>query len=391
MSVTLRKETNLYDTDAVQNGIDTGAASAASAAVSAYDTSLKQTAIFNKLTNNGTAQGIFLQNGQLYINMTYLQTGTLKLGGANNGNGTLEVYNASGVQIGKWDKDGINVKSGTIQGANIKAGGQNNGNGIIEVYSNSGERTFILNKDYIRVENSTNNFTYLSYPDDLSLYLRDGSGSSVKQTRILPATIRCSYQNASFTIDVTRTSIYEDLLKIYSSDGSSLLGIGAYLSGVGSDFAVSGDLSVNGSLRVYGTKPRLVKTSDYGERYLYCYETPSPLFGDVGEGTIASDGKCYVQIDSVFAETVSLNQYQVFLQKYGDGDCWVSERHATYFIVEGTPNLTFGWELKAKQADFDQYRLEQNGFTDMRIWNGIDYATEFGNHIQDIQNEREVV
>ena len=27
-------------------------------------------------------------------------------------------------------------------------------------------------------------------------------------------------------------------------------------------------------------------------------------------------------------------------------------------MVEGTPGLSFGWELKAKQADFDQLRLD---------------------------------
>lgn len=37
-----------------------------------------QTDIFNKLTNNGKAQGIFYRNGQLYINASYLATGILK-------------------------------------------------------------------------------------------------------------------------------------------------------------------------------------------------------------------------------------------------------------------------------------------------------------------------
>lgn len=38
-----------------------------------------QSDIFNKLTGGGTAQGIFLQNGQLYINGQYVQAGTLRL------------------------------------------------------------------------------------------------------------------------------------------------------------------------------------------------------------------------------------------------------------------------------------------------------------------------
>ena len=63
-------------------------------------------------------------------------------------------------------------------------------------------------------------------------------------------------------------------------------------------------------------------------------------------------------LDAVFAQTITTSQYQVFLQKYGGGDCWVSERRGSCFVVEGTPGLSFGWELKAKQADFDQRRLE---------------------------------
>ena len=37
-----------------------------------------QTDVFNKLTNNGTAQGIYYRNGQLYINASYLAAGILK-------------------------------------------------------------------------------------------------------------------------------------------------------------------------------------------------------------------------------------------------------------------------------------------------------------------------
>ena len=51
--------------------------SAASSAVSAYDTQLNQTAVFNKLTRNGAAQGIYMQNGNLYINAAYIATGIL--------------------------------------------------------------------------------------------------------------------------------------------------------------------------------------------------------------------------------------------------------------------------------------------------------------------------
>lgn len=46
-------------------------------AVNNYDTSLNQEKVFNKLTNNGQLQGIYMENGNLYINGTYIKTGTI--------------------------------------------------------------------------------------------------------------------------------------------------------------------------------------------------------------------------------------------------------------------------------------------------------------------------
>lgn len=45
--------------------------------VNALDTSLNQQDVFNRLTNNGQTQGIYLQNGKVYINASYMKTGTL--------------------------------------------------------------------------------------------------------------------------------------------------------------------------------------------------------------------------------------------------------------------------------------------------------------------------
>ena len=82
-------------------------------AIQAIDTALDQEEIFNRLTNNGQAQGIYLQNGKLYLNFEYAVGQTLKLGGANNANGLLEVYAADGTtKIGTWGKDGFFANTG---------------------------------------------------------------------------------------------------------------------------------------------------------------------------------------------------------------------------------------------------------------------------------------
>lgn len=109
-----------------------------------------------------------------------------------------------------------------------------------------------------------------------------------------------------------------------------------------------------------GTKNRIVNTPDYNERLLYCYETPSPMFGDVGGARIDNTGKCLIFIDEKFSQTIdSEYQYDVFLTKYGAGDCYVSERTPSYFVVEGTKNLKFAWEIKSIQRDYENLRLEE--------------------------------
>lgn len=114
------------------------------------------------------------------------------------------------------------------------------------------------------------------------------------------------------------------------------------------------------TLKVSYTKSRVADTADYGNRQLYCYETPTPYFGDIGEGEIADDGSCYVFIDPIFSETITTAQYQVFLQAYGKGELYVKERKGNYFVVAGTPHLQFGWEIKAKQKGFDQLRIKKD-------------------------------
>ena len=131
----------------------------------------------------------------------------------------------------------------------------------------------------------------------------------------------------------------------------------AILNNLGLD--TSGGIIAGGSMQVYGTKNRIVKTENYAERLQYCYETPTPMFGDVGEGKMDETGKCYVWLDDIFVETIDSDcQYQVFLQAYGEGTVYVSERSPTGFTACGTPGLAFGWEIKAVQKNYNMIRLE---------------------------------
>lgn|GEM_PF-4222794 len=170
----------------------------------------------------------------------------------------------------------------------------------------------------------------------------------------------------------------------FSDPNSSTPGFHATMIFTGSSGAISCR-----QLSCSGTKKRIVKTEDYGTRSLYCYETPTPMFGDIGEGKIAEDGKCYIWLDSTFSETIKTESYQVFLQKYGQGECYVSERNKRYFVVEGTEGIVFGWEIKARQRDYENERLEN--FIEPEIpKDTIDYAEEAIKHFNALRDERMV-
>lgn len=158
-----------------------------------------------------------------------------------------------------------------------------------------------------------------------------------------------------------------------------------------SDVLVIGDLTVRGDFNVeksYGKKNKIIKTKDYGSRELYSYETASPLFGDVGSGVISEDGICYIQIDPIFNQTISVNLYQVFLQKCGEGDCYIYKKDINYFIVKGTPFLKFDWEIKCRQIYFENARLDNNNFTKVKCNNDIKYDAEASEYLNALKNER---
>lgn len=67
---------------------------------------LTQTDIVNILSNNGAWKGLYYKNGQLYISFSAALGGELALGGANNGNGILAVYDKSGNILYKLTNNG---------------------------------------------------------------------------------------------------------------------------------------------------------------------------------------------------------------------------------------------------------------------------------------------
>ena len=331
------------------------------------DKSLDQEGVFNRLTNNGEAQGIYIIDGQVYVNMTYARSGTLVLGGLNNQNGLLEVQDANGNIIGSWNNAGMYTR-GSVDiegsyGSTFKFAMSDGGFFQIDryhmeqVYAVLSDNPMYIGMGWIPFGSSS----HIYYP----IYVGNGESAEESYNRVVitPDSISMTYgphdNTANYVFSVSERELQ------YRGDHTYFYG----------------------NFYVYnGTKSRVVSTDQYSDRLLYCYETPSPMFGDIGEGRIGEDGKCYIWLDPVFAQTITTTQYQVFLQRYGSGECWVAERKGGYFIVQGTPGLAFGWEIKAKQRDYDQLRLEKadEPFTVPEQSYGADAAQ----YIDEIRKER---
>lgn len=60
-----------------------------------------------------------------------------------------------------------------------------------------------------------------------------------------------------------------------------------------------------------------------------------------GHGILSEDGKCIILLDTIE------NQYYITLTKYGQGDIYIFQKDSNSFIVTGTPNLEFDWQVTA--------------------------------------------
>lgn len=365
--------------------------------------------VFNALTDNGKQEGIYMQNGHLYINASYIKSGqisadlislkninvtnssgTSTFAIDNYGNVTLRpdtfvltngdtIYSVaedkastalssansytdkalSDLDIGKMSKQEIiNVLSDNSSNKGLYL---SNGNVYMNAdYINTGELAgwkvgikklsasgtygeVILDASTGEIYSETNTGTYV--PGYGTLY-----GTRIRGINLYTGTVHAS--SVSVNTSVSAGSVSADSISASKKvkAGTHVEASGHFYSiGTGTDLA---DLSVR------GTKKRIFPTKNYGTQAFYCYEMASPMFGDIGEASISEDGTCLIDIDDIFQESTNVRiEYYVFLQKEGDGDCWVDQKEQTYFTVKGTPGLKFAFEVKARQADYEHMRF----------------------------------
>lgn len=303
--------------------------------------------IFNLLTNNGNIQGMYMTDGKLYWNGTYIKSKSI----------TTAALAADSVTAEKIKVDDLYSLKASIAGFKISA-------------------DTISHQSTTKPESGIGQTYYDTYfsSRDKRLTFRKGPGTSDYMT---------------FGIKGLRTSSWKCLDLISDADVES----GDFSSGNHHSLGytnIYGILYVAAGLKVAGTKQAVRETENYGEKGVYCYETPTPYFGDIGSGEIAADGKCYVDIEDILKEMINTEmQYYVFLQKRGEGDLYVSECSPDYFIVTGTPGLKFFWELKAKQKGYEYNRYE--GEDRVVGFRNIAYDDEYIAETEKLIEEREEI
>lgn len=378
--------------------------------------------VFNALTDNGKQEGIYMQNGHLYINASYIKSGQISADLISLKN--INVTNSSGVSTFAIDNYGnVTLRPNTFALTNgdtiysvaeDKAStalsnanrytdnalsdldiGKMSKQEIIDVLSdNSSNKGLYLsngnvymNADYINtgelagwkvgLKKLSASGTYGEVTLDAStgeIYSETNTGVYVPGYGTLYGTRIRGINLYAGTVHASSVSI-DTSVSAGSVSTSKKVEVGThveasghfYSAGTGTDLA---DASIRGKLKVSGTKSRSVSTVDYDEQLFYCYEMPTPFFGDIGESVISDDGTCMIDIDDIFQESANVGiKYYVFLQREGEGDCWIAEKEQNYFIVKGTPGLKFSFEIKARQAQYEHMRFTDPGdtaYTDAR-------------------------
>lgn len=409
--------------------LDTGEFSASAGQIKEYideyDETLDQEKIYAKLTGGNEEQGIYIKDGRVYINATYIIAGMLA-GKYINAKGLTVKDNDQNITL-QIDEDG----KVSISAQSFKLSGKTIGDIVDDEFANmtqaeimnkltggssaqgiylSGKKIYI-NGEYIKALSvvadaiaagavtadkisvtdlsslnatiggwkiSTNVIYSPSVNDNVgavALYSGGGTTESYLQFRHL--------ENGSWTNDI-KISGTSGVRSGAGTNSLSLIRRPALTSDEFSDGThhtmgstyFKGYVQVDADFKVASGRTKSVQrdTENYGTQDFYCYETPSPCLGDFGEGIISEDGLCYIDIDDIFRESVNTEiTYYVFLQKEGIGECWIKERCETFFVVEGTPGLKFAYEIKAKQKDLEHIRFADGSRNPEMGFSEIDY------------------
>lgn len=285
--------------------------------------------------------------------------------------GQITVMDSSNNVVALLNKFGLNVYNGYITGSTL------NGNTI---NTNSGSiANWIMGEGYLMSFNGANEaqstrkvvmHTYVSSDNDyaFTVYTRENTSDAwVAKFAITYAgnIVSQSAIDVYPTDDAYGMHVHGALsadAKLQTSNGSVIIDSNGDVTAT-NDCYFRGDVKAGQSLRgnaVYANYKENILQTQFGWLGVNAYEHPTPYYGDIGEGILNEQGECHIYFDDLFIEFMEKDcQYQVFLQVYGDGKIYVAERKSDHFVVKGTENLRFGWEIKAVQKGMSGQRFDR--------------------------------
>ncbi len=249
---------------------------------------------------------------------------------------TSAQINLSGVvtfsDLSTWNQDKT-----IINGGNITTGQIHNlsystvydlDNAYIRMGTESGERVFVDNKH-------------------IAWYAKINTGG-IGLTGVLSSEAGRSYFGASSKcmsygwVDGLDPSTYVGMQITYNRSDDSDADFNT------SRVGVSGTLNCR-NLSAWGSKSRVVPTS-FGPTKMAAFETPIPMFSDVGFGECGPDGWCLIMPDPRYAETIAQNGRLIWMLTdcTGNGHLWVEDL-GQYAIVHGAAGQRFSWMVVSAQ------------------------------------------
>ena len=155
----------------------------------------------------------------------------------------------------------------------------------------------------------------------------------------------------------------------YSTEGTGVYGYAS--ATIGTTYGVYGKCVSTDGFGMYfeggvagsGSKSCVVKISK-GPVLMYSQESPECWFEDFGEGRLI-DGRCHINLDSEFLETVTINAdnpMRVFVELGGSCEgVFVVKGLSGFDVVElrdGVSDVPFDYRVVAKRRGFEQRRMD---------------------------------
>ena len=277
---------------------------------------------------------------------------TIKLTASTSGTSSTIKLTASGTEITSAQ---INL-SGVVTFSDLSTWNQDktiiNGGNITtgQIHNLSYSTVYDLDNAYIRMGTASGERVFVDNKH-IAWYAKINTGD-IGLTGVLSSEAGRSYFGASSKymsygwVDGLDPSTYCGMQVTYNRSDDSDADFNT------SRVGVSGTLNCQ-NLSAWGSKSRIVPTS-FGPTKMAAFETPIPMFADIGHGECGPDGWCMIVPDPRYAETVAQNGRFIWLLTdcTGNGSMW-AEDCGQYAIVHGAAGQHFSWMAVSAQRGYE--------------------------------------